>query len=141
MLRLAFVLALTMLCGIRTATADTYTWTDEAGVINFTDDPGQIPLKFRSKAKKGEDITIRNPKVQADLKEQQERALQAERNRPRIPLTPDYVPPPQSPPMVETPPPATDDLPPGRTKSQRIRDNIQRRQAEERARQSGGQNY
>lgn len=132
--RIAIVMLL-ILCSVMYANADTYTWTDDRGVVNFTDDPGLIPAKYRGKSKKGEDITIRNPKVQHELKEQQERARQGEINRPRIVLTPDYVPQPQQPPVVEAPKPATDELPPGRPKSQRIRENIERREAEEKARQ------
>jgi hypothetical protein len=42
-------------------------------------------------------------------------------------ITPDYVPP-TPPPQVVTPvKPESDELPPGRTKSQKIRDNIERR--------------
>ncbi len=31
--------------------AATYSWTDEAGTIHFTDDPGNVPAKYRKKAK------------------------------------------------------------------------------------------
>ncbi|HEY6872415.1 MAG TPA: DUF4124 domain-containing protein [Geobacteraceae bacterium] len=33
------------------ALAETYTWTDDQGVVNFADDLGSIPKKFRKKAK------------------------------------------------------------------------------------------
>ena len=118
------------LCSEMYAKADTYTWTDEKGVISFTDDPALIPSKYRVKAKKGEDITIRNPKVQQELKEQEERASQEEINRSRVYPTPDYVPSPQQPPVAESFSPASNELPPGRPKSQRIRENIERRKAE-----------
>src|SRR5512133_1593797 len=130
---IALVLAL-ILCGSLTANAETYSWTDEKGVVSFTDDPTLIPLKYRAKAKKGEDITIQNPKVQQELKEQEEKA-RGEVNRPPVVVTPDYVPPPVPPPVAEPSTSASDELPPGRPKSQRIRENIQRREAEERARQ------
>jgi hypothetical protein len=120
-----------ILCSVMSANADTYTWTDDKGVVNFTDDPLLIPPKYRVKAKKGEDITIRSPKVQQELKEQEERAHQDKINRPRIVPTPDYVPPPQQPPVAESPRSAEEELPPGRTKSQRIRDNIERRESGE----------
>jgi hypothetical protein len=131
MIRIA--IAITVLCSVMSANADTYKWTDDKGVVNFADDPGLIPPKYRAKAKKGEDITISSPKVQQELKEQEDRARIEESNRPRIIPTPDYVPPP--PPVAESPGPATDELPPGRPKSQRIKENIERRQAEEKARQ------
>ncbi len=132
MIRIAIVMMI--LGSVMYASADTYTWTDDKGVISFTDDPGLIPPRYREKAKKGEDITTRSPKVQQEIKEQEERARQEEINRPRIILTPDYVPTPYTPPVVESPKPAADELPPGRTKSQRIQDNIQRREEEEKAR-------
>ena len=138
--RIAIVLVM-ILYSVLTANADTYTWTDDKGVVNFTDDPGMIPLKYRVKAKKGEDITIRNPKVQQELKEQEERARQDEINRARIVPTPDYVPSPQQPSVAEPFKPASDELPPGRPKSQRIRENIERREAAEKAKQLEEKKY
>jgi len=130
MFRIAIILTV-VLCSVPSVTADTYRWTDDKGVVNFTDDPGVIPDRYRIKAQKGEDITILNPKVQQELKAQEEKARQEENNRPRIVPTPDYVPPPL--PVVVAPKSNSDELPPGRTKSQRIRDNIERREAEEKA--------
>lgn len=138
--RIAIVLVM-ILCSVLSANADTYRWTDDKGVVNFTDDPGLIPAKYRGKLKKGEDITIRNPKVQQELKEQEERARQEEINQPRIVPTPDNATPPQQPPVAEPPKPASDELPPGRPKSQRIRENIERREAEEKAKQLEEKKY
>ena len=90
--------------------AITYYWLSyvlldrQQGMVNFTDDPSMIPPRYRGKAKVGEDITIRNPKIQNELKEQEEKARQEEAARPRIVPTPDYVPPP-APPLQVTPPP------------------------------------
>ena len=119
-----------VVCSVMHVNADTYSWTDDKGVVNFTDDSTQIPPKYRGKAKKAEDITIRNPKVQQELKEQDERARQEKANRPRINLTPDSMPSPSQPPAISPPKPDSDDLPPGRTKSQRIKDNIKNREAD-----------
>lgn len=129
MTRITVVLVLTLFTAL-SVNADTYRWTDNKGVVSFTDDPTLIPPKYRGKAIKGDDITIRNPKVQQELKDQEERARQEELNRPRIVPTPDYVPQPLQSPVAEPLKPATDELPPGRTKSQRIRENIERRGAE-----------
>jgi hypothetical protein len=129
MTRITVVLVLTLFSAL-SVSAETYTWTDSKGVVSFTDDPALIPPKYRGKATKGDDITIRNPKVQQDLKSQEERARQEEQNRTRIVPTPDYVPQPIQYPVAEPLKPATDELPPGRTKSQRIRDNIERRGSE-----------
>jgi hypothetical protein len=132
--RIAGVLLIS-LCSMLSANADTYTWTDSKGAVNFTDDPGVIPRQYRVKAKKGEDITIRNPKIQLELKEQEERVRRDKISRPRVVPTPDYAPPQPSPTAV---PPKTvsEESPPGRTKSQRIRENIERREAEEKAQQA-----
>ena len=37
-----------------TVNATVYEWTDEQGVVSFTDDPDKIPLRYRTKAKKQE---------------------------------------------------------------------------------------
>jgi len=140
MTRITAVLVLTLFTAL-SVNAETYTWTDNKGVVSFTDDPTLIPPKYRAKAKKGDDITIRNPKVQQELKDQEERALQEEQNRPRIIPTPDYVPQPIESSVAEPRKPATDELPPGRTKSQRIRDNIERRESEEKAIQMKEKKY
>lgn len=134
--RIAIIMSM-VLFSVMYANADTYTWTDKKGVVNFTDDPTVIPPQYRGKMRKRDDITIRNPKVQQDLKEQEDRARQDEINRPRIVPAPDYVPP-QQPVAAEPPKRDADELPPGRTKSQRIRDNIERREAEEKAKQADG---
>lgn len=34
------------------AMAETYTWTDDSGTMNFTEDFGRIPKKYRKKARK-----------------------------------------------------------------------------------------
>jgi hypothetical protein len=131
--RTAIVMAM-VLCSVVLVNAETYTWTDDRGVVNFSDDPGRIPPRYREKAHKGDDITTRNPKVQQRLKEQDERARQEEIDRPRFVAPPEEEPPLPQPVVVEEPRPVTE----GRTKSQRIQDNIERREAEERARQLEG---
>ena len=121
--------------------AETYNWTDEHGVIHFTDSPESIPAKFRKQVKTQEDITIRNPKVVEELKEQEQRAREDEA-RPRINPTPDYIPNQQPVPQAAVPPAVSDELPPGRTKSQRIQDNIRQRSMEEAGKgTSGGSGY
>ena len=131
MKRIAIMVVLSLFYAM-SADADTYTWTDKNGVANFTDDLGMIPTAYRRKAIKREDITINNPKVQQELREQAERARQEKTDGQRKSPSADRTPPP-SPPVIVAPKPSPDDLPPGRTKSQRIRDNIERREAEEKA--------
>ena len=109
------------------AAGETYKWTDDRGVIHFSDDSSSIPRRYRNRVKTTDDITIRNPGVQQDLKEREEKA--------RIAPAPDSAPASTPQPQITQPPTSTsDELPPGRTKSQRIRDNIERRNAEEKAR-------
>jgi len=139
-MNLMVIVLVVVLGTVLTSNAETYSWTDDRGVVSFTDNPAQIPPRYRVKAKKSEDITISNPKVQQELKDQEERARREESSRTPVVVTPDYVPPPL--PAVAAPPrPALDELPPGRTKSQRIRDNIERREAEEKARQLEEKKY
>jgi hypothetical protein len=113
-----------------TSSALTYRWTDVQGVIHFTDNLESVPAKYRQKVVTGGDITIRDPKINEEVKQQEERARREESSQPRIETTPDYVP---APLPVEVKPaaPMGDELPPGRTKSQRIRDNIEQRKTNE----------
>lgn len=136
-MKLLLIMAFLLLGGSGYARAETFNWTDEHGVIHFTDSPESIPAKFRNKVKTREDITTRNPKVQEELKEQEQRARE-DAARPRIMPTPDSVPVQQTIPQVAPPPAVSDELPPGRTKSQRIQDNIKRREAEETQKSKGG---
>lgn len=133
---LAFLLTLS---AALPAAADTYQWTDGKGVVHFTDDPSTIPPRYRRKAKVSEDITINNPKVLNEIQEQQEKARKEEADRSPSTPPPDYVPPPAPPLPVAKPTANPDELPPGRTKSQRIRDNIERRNQEEKSGQGGSQ--
>ncbi len=57
---------LIILCSAAVAVAETYKWTNDQGVVGFTDDPSMIPSKHRSKALKGENTTIRSTKVQKE---------------------------------------------------------------------------
>ena len=119
-----------ILGGVAAADAQTYQWTDDNGVISYTDDINSVPTKYRTRVKKREDITTKNPKVRQELLEQERRARQDELNSPRIDRTPGVAPPVPAPPRVERPGTTSDESPPGRTKSQRIRDNIERRRIE-----------
>jgi hypothetical protein len=44
------ILTVTILLVASVAVADVYRWVDEKGTVNFTEDPGKIPAKFRKKA-------------------------------------------------------------------------------------------
>jgi hypothetical protein len=134
---LLIITACLLLGGAGFANAETYRWTDEHGVIHFTDSPDSIPAKFRNKVKTGEDITIRNPKVQEELKQQEQRAVE-DAARPHMSPTPDYVPAQQSIPQAAPSGTVSDELPPGRTKSQRIQDNIRQREQEDAGKSKSG---
>lgn len=132
------------------AAGETYKWTDDRGVIHFSDDNSNIPRRYRSRVKTMEDITIRNPSIQQGLKEREEKASKEEKEKqhsepapsPPPPPAPSVAPLPTVQPQITQPATSTsDELPPGRTKSQRIRDNIERRKAEEKAQQSGGDQH
>ena len=120
------------------AAAETYKWTDDRGVINFSDDISSVPRRYRKKVKTMEDITIRNPEIQKE---------QEEKTTPPLVATPDSGPspapttsqPPAPLPQIKQQATSSDELPPGRTKSQRIQDNIERRQAEEKAKRGGAE--
>jgi len=52
------------------ADAAVYEWTDDKGVVNFTDNPENIPAKYRSKARKRPSITA-EPSESAPAQPQQ----------------------------------------------------------------------
>ena len=52
------------------ADAATYEWTDNKGVVNFTDNPENIPAKYRNKARKRPSITA-EPSESAPTQPQQ----------------------------------------------------------------------
>ncbi|HEY3307999.1 MAG TPA: DUF4124 domain-containing protein [Desulfuromonadaceae bacterium] len=124
-MKLAVLVITSALAAAVSAEAATYRWTDRQGVIHYTDNPASIPPEYRNKLNKSEDITIRNPKIREELKEQEERARQEERLRPPVVITPEIAPIPSPPPQV-APPRASE--PAGRTKSERLRENRERRE-------------
>lgn len=48
----ATLFTLLLIVSVSTSYADTYSWTDDQGTINFTEDLGSVPKKFRKKARK-----------------------------------------------------------------------------------------
>jgi len=88
------LLSLLILCSAAVADAETYNWTDDLGVVNFTDDPAQIPAKYRSKAlKNAKDITVPSPPT----RQQEEKTLEDELTTPRSVTTPNSGLPPAPP--------------------------------------------
>jgi hypothetical protein len=127
----AMILASSLNCA-----AETYRWTDSRGVTHFSDSLESVPTAYRKKVRVSDDITIRDPRVREELEQQERRAREAEASRPNIVTTPDYVPPPPPPATPDTTPKAE---PPPRTKSQKIRDNLERRRLEEEKAKNSGQ--
>lgn len=50
------VLAFILVVSFSSASAETYTWTDDQGTIHFTEDLGTVPEKIRTKALREEEI-------------------------------------------------------------------------------------
>jgi hypothetical protein len=50
-MRLPLLLVAFVLSFSGSSNADTYQWTDSQGVVNFTDNPDNVPKKYRTKAK------------------------------------------------------------------------------------------
>lgn len=78
------ILLLIILCSAAVAVAETYKWTNDQGVVGFTDDPSMIPSQYRSKALKGENTTIRSTKVQKELRKKKGTKRQGEIRKLRI---------------------------------------------------------
>jgi Domain of unknown function (DUF4124) len=121
------------------ADAATYRWTDSQGVIHFTDSFESVPSEYRHKVVKEEDITIRNPQIREEVRQEEERARQEEASRLRTMPAPESVVPP--PPQVTPAKPASDESLAPRPKSVRVRENMERREAEEKAQQPATPEY
>jgi hypothetical protein len=80
---------LILCCSAATADAGTYKWTNDQGVVSFTDNPALIPSRYRSKAVKAVDDTSRDPKVLQELREEVERPNQDKFATPRAVTTAD----------------------------------------------------
>lgn len=80
------------LCCAAATGAETYKWTDDQGVINFTDDPARVPSKYRSRVETRADITIRNRTVRQDLWKQNEKRRPTRPAIPRAGTAPDSLP-------------------------------------------------
>ena len=78
------ILSLLMLCSAAVADAEIYKWTDDKGVVSYTDDFTKIPPKYRRKAQKVEGIPIPN-----SISQQEEKVLMDELAPPRNVTTPD----------------------------------------------------
>lgn len=62
LLNTALVLAITFAGASAPADAETYTWTDETGTVNFTDNPSSVPRKYRKKLKRIQDVPSDEPR-------------------------------------------------------------------------------
>ncbi|MBK5276624.1 MAG: DUF4124 domain-containing protein [Desulfuromonadales bacterium] len=123
---------------VLTAAAETYRWTDAQGGLHYTDSLESVPAKLRQKVVTEPDITIRDPKIKEEARQREERIRQEEASRPQVITKPDNVP---APAPLEIAPAAkpSDDLQSPRTKSQRIKDNLERRNDQEEKNPSSGQ--
>lgn len=52
MMKSIALFSLTGILSFSAAYAETYTWTDSAGTVHFTEDPGTVPRKLRSTVRK-----------------------------------------------------------------------------------------
>jgi hypothetical protein len=85
----AMILPLLILCSAAAADGGTYKWTDDRGVVSFTDNPALIPSRYRGKAVKAEDDSSRDPRVLQELREEVEKPNQDESAMPRAVTTAD----------------------------------------------------
>lgn len=75
---------LTALVATAAAAQDIYTWTDDEGVEQFTDNPSSIPEKFRKKARvtTGSDINVISGGEEEEAPAQKKPAARAPPSRP-----------------------------------------------------------
>ena len=69
--------SLLLLCSAALVKAEIYTWTDEQGVVTYTDNPARIPSRYGTRAQSGEIITIRSPTVLKGVRRSGNKQLQA----------------------------------------------------------------
>jgi hypothetical protein len=135
----AFIMtAILVLSTAVAADAATYRWTDSQGVIHFTDSFESVPSEYLHKIVKEEDITIRNPQIREEVRQEEERARQEEACRSRTMPTPESV---VTPPPQVTPAKPENELVAPRPKSVRVRENMEWREAEEKVQQPATLEY
>jgi len=61
------VVPLLILCCTAVVEAEVYTWTDDQGVVTYTDNPARIPARFSGRTQAGEKIIIHSPKVRKEI--------------------------------------------------------------------------
>jgi len=139
-MRLFFASIIMFFASTLTCNAQTYRWTDSEGVVHFSDALESVPKKYRKKMITTPDITIRNPKVREEMELQEQLATQEKASRPQTaPSPPAPAETSSPPPAASTPTKSNTEEPPPRTKSQKIRDNLERRRLEEEKAQQSGQ--
>ncbi|NVN91331.1 MAG: DUF4124 domain-containing protein [Desulfuromonadales bacterium] len=62
------ILPLLILCYAAVTEAEVYTWTDDQGVVTYTDNAARIPSRYSGQTKEGEKITIHRPKAQKEYR-------------------------------------------------------------------------
>jgi hypothetical protein len=71
------ILTLLLLGSAAVIEAEVYTWTDEQGVVTYTDNPSRIPTRYGGVFKEGDKIIIRSPKVHKEIKKHGKKWSQA----------------------------------------------------------------
>ncbi len=71
------IYSLLMLCIAVVADAEIYTWTDDQGVVTFTDNPARIPSRISGSTKSGDVISIHTLKTQKGFRKQGKTKLHA----------------------------------------------------------------
>ena len=62
------ILFLLVLCNATVVEAEVYTWTDDQGVVTYTDNAARIPFRYTGQQKEGEKIIIHRPKAQKEYR-------------------------------------------------------------------------
>lgn len=61
MSRFSYIIAVSaMVASFATAQAETYTWTDSQGTVHFSEDLGSVPVKYRKKLRRIDDISTKS---------------------------------------------------------------------------------
>lgn len=71
------IFSLLILCAAAVADAEIYTWTDEQGVVTFTDNSARVPSRFSGITESGDIISFHTRKEKKGLRKQGKSKLHA----------------------------------------------------------------
>lgn len=85
------LLLLAGLCTVSSLFAETYTWTDAQGTVNFTENYSNIPKKYRKEVRKREDIEYGKSLTQSAIPANKDRDTVKDQSEKQIKVVPNQL--------------------------------------------------